>query len=185
MRIRRLWAAVLVAGWLIGCGGDDGDSGSSGSGGSSSGDTSGTGGVTADTPNPNGLPNSCELFTEADTAEYGGLGEPKRTMVASDHCIYTDTVDGQVRQISIDVFSSSGYSQTVEDLDAIYIEDDFYSDAIKTPGTWGEESVIYQTEPGGGGAVLVRQEPYTVWVSTKGLLEADLRAIVEKVLSRL
>ena len=174
-------ARGLVVGLLVicsaGCGGDGGSG--DGGGGDSSSTSGGTG--------ASGLPNACELFTEADTAPYGGLGEGSHTSAAIDLCIYTETIDDQILQISVSVGPTEVYEYSLATLD------DLYPDYTKTSLNYGEESFMYLREmeaTGFGtdsrGSIIVLQSPYTVQVDVRlNGSEAALADIVETVLGRL
>jgi hypothetical protein len=127
------------------------------------------------------------LFTEADTAQYGGLGEGSRTSAAIDLCIYTETIDDKILQIAVSIGPDEGYAPTVEGLDA------YYEVSMKTSLSYGEESFMYvRPDDSGGfnpdsrGELVILQDPYYLQVSTRLNDSATaLQDIADTVLSRL
>lgn len=168
-RLSKLWTAPLLAISLAACG-DDADDGS---GSAENGAGNGAGSET-------GLPNSCALFTEADTAPYGGLGEGRQTSTSAiDLCIYTATIDGEIRQVSVAVGVEASFAPGVDDYDELY------ADGTKTTAEYGEESYVYVTDT--STIVMVRQPPYSVIVSVRLMQGAEAAAhdVTEQLLAQL
>lgn len=176
VRTKILVVVGLLSGALAGCGGDDsgGDTSNSGSGG-----VEGGGG--------SGLPNACELFTEADTAEYGGLGVGSHTSAAIDICIYTETINNEVLQISVVIGPDEGYAPALGGLDQ------GYDASEKSAASYGDESFMFVraddtggSSPDSRGDLIILRPPYYVQVSTRLNDSATaLQDIAQTVLGRI
>lgn len=170
---KALVVGLLLVSGLVSCGGDDGggDGGSDGNG-TANGSTGGN--------STGGFPNACELFTEADTADYGGLGEGNRTSNDQvDLCIYTANIGDETRQISIGVYPDVAFDVTVEGLDRVH------ADSTKSTANLGMESYLWVSERRAQMAIL--EPPYTLDVSVLLMegREAAVQDVAETALSRL
>lgn len=171
---RALATGLLLVTSLVGCGGGGGDGGGDDGGGGSTSSSATTGGA------DNEFPNSCELFTQADAAEYGDLGMGDRSSSdAADVCNYTASSGTDILWISVGVSIEAAYDSGVSNYDEVY------ADGTKSAVDYGDEGYIWVID--GESAVLVKAPPYSVAVSTvlPDDAEGAARAITQQVLAKL